>query len=460
MDTNKGQGQSLWEERREIPILKRTEVLVVGSGPSGLAAALAAARTGAQTLLVERYGCLGGNITQAGVESFAWYRHEGTVESAGIGWEMEERAVRDGIARKEPQSDSHVIDPEGFKVTADRLAEESGVEVLLHSLVTDVVMEGNAVQGVIIEGKSGRQALLADQVVDCSGDADAAARAGVPFSQRSREELMGVTVMFHCSGVDGDRFLRHVREEQRPTYGDWGRNWTMVTSGREDAMFSPYLEDVFRRAQEEGIIPGDQPAMAGTWSTFTEAGEASGLNVLYSFGYDCTDVEDLTRAEQEGRRQALWALEAFRRFLPGFEKARLRNFGMTLGTRESRRIEGVKRVRKEDVLNQGRFEDSIGIFPEFIDGSGYRILPLTGRYYQIPYGCLVPREKENLLVAGRAVSADVTAFMSLRSMVCCTVTGQAAGTAAALAALRGEAPRKLSVNVVQEALKKQGVRIN
>ncbi len=447
------------EERREIPVMAETEVLVVGSGPSGLAAALASARSGADTLLMERYGCLGGNMTQVGVESFAWYRHEGTVDCQGIGCEFEQRAVKEGIARKEPQSESHVIDTEGFKVVADRIMEESGVQVLLHCQMTDVVMEENRITGVITESKSGRQAILARRVIDCTGDGDVAQRAGASFTQRNKEELMGVTVMFHCAGVDAEKFQRYVNEELHPTYGDWGKNWSIITSGKEDELFSPYLEEVFSKAQEEGVIPEDAQSIAGTWSTFTKAGEACGLNVIYSFGYDCTDVWDLTRAEIEGRKQAMWAIDAFRHYIPGFENARLRNFGMTLGTRESRQINGVSRVTKDHVLNQGRCEDSIGIFPEFIDGSGYLILPLTGRYYQIPYGCLVPEKIDNLLVAGRCISADVIAHTSMRNMMCCTVTGQGAGAAAALSVKEDCLPRNLSISHLQKELLGQGVKI-
>ncbi len=448
------------EKSRETPVLAECEVLVLGSGPSGIAAALASARFGARTMLVERYGCLGGNLTQVGVESFAWYRHEKTRDCTGIGIEIEQRAVIEGIARKEPQSDSHVIDTEAFKVVADKMMEEARVDVLLHSLAVDVIMENDTIAGVITEGKSGRQAILARRIVDCTGDADICARAGVPFTKRDKKDLMGVTVMFSCAGVDAKKFQKYVDERLKPTYSDWGKNWSIMTSGREDKLFSPYLEEVFSRASAEGIIPADAQSIAGTWSTFTEAGEACGLNMIYSFGYDCTDVRDLTRAEQEGRKQALWVIKALRNYLPGFENAKLRNFGMTLGTRESRQIVGEVRVTKEHVLNEGRCADSIGIFPEFIDGSGYLILPLTGRYYQIPYGCLVPQKVENLLVAGRCISADVIAHTSMRNMMCCTVTGQAAGCAAALSIRESCAPRNLDISKLQDVLKEQGVRLD
>lgn len=452
--------KTILEPARTIPIIAETDVLVVGGGPSGLAAAIGAARAGARTFLVERYGCLGGVLTQVGVESFAWYRHPGTIDCEGIGREFERRAKEAGYTRPEPQSYSDVIDTEGFKVIADQMIAEAGVTPLYHTLLVDVLQDNGAVIGVVVENKSGRGAILARRVIDCTGDADVAARAGAPFTQRDKDTAMGVTVMFTCAGVDVPRFQTFVRETLKPTYADWGKNWTIKTSGKEDDMFSPYLEDVFEKAKKDGVIPGDASAIAGTWSTFTESGEALQLNMVYAFGYDCTNALDLTQAEIAGRQQALWAICALRRYVPGFEKARLRNFGMTLGTRESRLIEGEVRIADEYVLNQGRCNDSVGIFPEFIDGSGYLILPTTGNYYQIPYGCLVPKQVENLLVAGRCISAGVIAHTSMRNMMCCTVTGQAAGVAAAVSLQEKCAPRRVPLNSLHEELLRQGVRIH
>lgn len=437
-----------------------TEVLVVGSGPAGLTAAIASARTGAKTVLLERYGCFGGVLTQVGVESFAWYRHEGTEDCEGIGREYERRAKELGFTRPEPQSTSEVLDTEGFKYVADRMIVEAGVTPLLHSQVVDVIMEDGTLKGVIVEGKSGRQAVLAERIVDCTGDADVAFKAGAPYTKREKNSLMGVTVMFNCAGVHVERFNKFVEEELKPTYADWGKNWDVITDKKEDDLFSPYMEEIFTRAHEEGVIPGDAGAIAGTWSTFTETGEALQLNMVYAFGFDCTDVLDVTRAEIEGRQQAIWAIDALRHYIPGFENARLRNFGMTLGTRESRLIDGKARVVKDYVLNQGRCDDSIGIFPEFIDGSGYLILPTTGRYYQIPFGCLVPQKVENLIVAGRCISADVIGHTSMRNMMCCAVTGQGAGTAAALAAKNSVSFNALNIAELQSTLKEQGVRVD
>ena len=210
------------EQPRTTPVLCETEVLVVGSGPGGLAAAIAAARAGAKTLLVDRYGCFGGVISQVGVDSVAWYRHEGTVDLQGIGIELEQRARAMGGTEPESQSLSEALDPEMFKVVADTLIQEAGVDPLLHCLAVDAIMEAGAITGIIIEGKSGRQAILAERVIDASGDADIARLAGAPCRKTPVEEMMGVTVMFSCSGVVKERFLEHVATTA-PTYGDWGK---------------------------------------------------------------------------------------------------------------------------------------------------------------------------------------------------------------------------------------------
>ncbi|HUB63223.1 MAG TPA: FAD-dependent oxidoreductase [Methylocella sp.] len=447
------------EPSRLTPVIAETDVLVVGSGPGGLAAAISSARAGVPTMLVERYGCLGGNLTHVGVEGIAWYRHEKTVDVEGIGVEFEQRAKNSGGAVPEPQSLSHAINAEMFKVIADNWVQEARVETLLHALAVGVVRDGDDLKGIVIESKSGRQAILAKRIIDATGDADIAALCGVQCRKTPKEDMLSVTVMFSCSGVDRARFLDYVKANPKK-YKDWGKNWEMKTGGKEDELFSPYLEEPFDKAREKGIIPAGLKSIGGTWSAISEHGEATYLNMVHMLEYDGTDVRDLTRAEMEGRRQAMLAIKALRGFAPGFDKAALRNFGMTVGIRDTRKIIGRYALTERDVREQARFEESIGIFPEFIDGYGVLILPTTGRYFHVPYGALVPEGVDNLLIAGRSVAGDKISHAAVRNMMCCTVTGQGAGVAAAVSVKNRVSTAKVAITDIQAELKRQGVRFS
>ena len=446
------------EPARDIDVIHRTGVLVVGSGPGGLAAALGAARAGAEVALVERFGCFGGNITAVGVEGFAWYRHEQTVEAGGIGREFEDRAKAMGAAVPESQSLSYELDSEGFKLVADRLVLEAGVHPMLHRMFAAPIMDAGRITGIITESKAGREAILARVVIDATGDADIAHRAGAETRLTPREDMQAASVMFHIAGVDKARFLAGVRADPQ-TYSDWSSGeWSVETDGKEDAMFSPFLRKPFEQAAREGLIPADLTTIGGTWGAVHDTGEMTYMNLVHLAECDGTDPADLTHFEMEGRRQAMLAIEALRRFTPGCEGARLRNFGMTIGIRDTRKIRAAYDLTEADVRGQARFEDSIGIYPEFIDGYGVLILPTTGRYMHVPYRALLPRGVKGLLVAGRAIGGDRIAHAATRNMACCAVAGQGAGIAAAQAVRTGRDLDALNIKAVQTELARQGVR--
>ncbi|SLN42425.1 putative FAD-binding dehydrogenase [Roseovarius albus] len=448
------------EAPRETPVIHSTDVLVVGSGPAGLAAALAAARCGVEVALVERFGCFGGNITVVGVEGFAWYRHEDTVEAGGIGWEFEERAKAAGAAVPESQSLSYELDSEGFKLVADRLVEEAGIHAMLHRQFVAPIMDGNDIKGIIVESKAGREAILAKRVIDATGDADVAERAGATTYKTPIEEMQAASVMFHVAGVDKKAFMEGVKANPQ-TYKDWSTGeWEVETDGKEDTMFSPFLAKPFAQAIQDGVIPAHLNTIGGTWGAVHDSGEMTYMNLVHLAGCDGTDPDSLTKFEIEGRKQAMHAIEALRHYTPGCEGVRLRNFGMSLGVRDTRKIDAVYNLTDDDMRHQGRFDDSIGIYPEFIDGYGILILPTTGRYMQVPYSCMLPQNIENLLVPGRAIGGSKVAHAGTRNMACCAVTGQGAGVAAALSVKSNRNQRDVDLSAVRAELKRQDVRVD
>ena len=272
---------------------------------------------------------------------------------------------------------------------------------------------------------------------------------------------MAASVMFSMAGVDKRRFIEAVRADPG-TYSDWAGEgeWDIETTGKEDDLFSPFLRKPFKQAEAAGLIPPGTTTIAGTWGAVTDQGDLTYLNLVSLPGIDGTDPHDLTAGEIAGRRRALDAVEALRRFMPGCERAKLRNFGMTIGIRDTRKIDAAYNLTEADVRGQGRFDDAIGIFPEFIDGYGLLVLPTTGRYFQVPYRALLPRTVDNLIVAGRCIGGDRISHAAVRNMMCCAVSGQGAGVAAAVSSRTGKAFADTDLGAIRAELHRQGVRLD
>ena len=277
---------------------------------------------------------------------------------------------------------------------------------------------------------------------------------------------MGCTKVFSAAGVDVAKFKRYADQVAPRTYADWSHGeWEQSSASRkEDGLRSPYLGPEIAAAAARGAIdPADAAGLTGSWSSLTEAGEATNLNLAHMRGYDMLDVRDQTKAEIEGRRQASVALAALRAEVPGFEAAKLRNFGQRVGVRDTRKLVSRRDLHEADVLGQLRCPDSIGVYPEFVDGYSILTLPTTGRYFQVPFGCMAPApgpgKVSNLLVAGRCVGGDRAGHAAMRNMMACTVTGQGAGAAAAVAVRRGEPAAEVDVAALQAELRRQGVRL-
>ena len=407
--------KTIVEERRETVVTAEVDVIVAGGGPAGLGAAVAAARNGADVLLVERYGHLGGMATGGLVICL--------VETARYGYgicrEVIERlsdlkAAKLNKTKRETPSwvegaslsgeESWNFDPEALKFVADELVTKSGADLLLHSLVVGSITEEKDVQGIIIEGKSGRQAVLGKVVVDATGDGDMAAASGAPFNLDRHP--WGINMEYRIGNVDIEAAMQW-KKENLELYGKLDEDVGKISWGR---------------TVNKGVVWAHTPRCF--WNL-------DGLNVRH-----------LTRVEVESRKMIMKSLRFFRNNLPGFEDAFLLETAPQIGVRETRRIMGEYTLTKEDALSRRRFDDAIarGLF-------------------DIPYKCLVPKEVDGLLVAGRCISTTHEAQGVIRNIPPCLTTGQAAGTAAALAAKRGIKPRKLDVRLLKEALKRQGVKI-
>lgn len=457
--------QYIIEPEKKIPVVAEPDVLVVGGGPAGIGAAVAAARCGASVLLVERYGFVGGNLTVAMVNPmFTFHDISGKQVIRGVAGELVERLV------SKTASPGHVtdltfdnasmspFDPEGMKLVLFELLQEAGVQLLLHTVVADAVTDGGArVSAVIVENKSGRQAIRPRLVVDCSADADIVARIGAPFvkGRESDGAMQPVTLFYRIAGVDIPglkawmKANRHLLKDS-PTDEEIDAQSALAFLG---------MKEIIKEAMERGEYPKDAAPRILMYELPKDGQFA--VNCTRLQGIDGTDVGDLTRAEIETRRQA-WEITAFmRQYIGGFENAYVLDTGVQVGIRETRHIVGDYTMVEDDVLSSRSFEDGIACGTFAIDihppEGEQQVFTGSGKcVYEIPYRSLLPQGYDNLLVAGRCISATHNAFGSVRVMATAMGIGQGAGTAAALAVREGWTTREVDVARVRKTLLAQG----
>lgn len=456
--------KTIAEPSREIPVIAEPEVLVIGGGPAGIGAAIAAARSGARTMLIERYGFVGGNLTIAMVNPmFTFHDINGKQVIRGVAGEVADRLV------KLAASPGHVtdltfdnpsmtpFDPEGMKLLLLDMLEEAGVELLLHSTFSDVLEENGRITAVFIESKSGRQAIRPKYVIDCSADADAIACAGAPFvkGRESDGAMQPVTLFYRIGGVDIPG-LKAWMKENRHLLKD---SPTDEEIDAQSALAFLGMKEIIKEAMEKGEYPKDAAPRILMYELPGEGQFA--VNCTRLQGIDGTDVRDLTRAEIETRRQA-WGVTGFlKKRVGGFENAYVLDTGVQVGVRETRHIIGDYTMTEQDVLNSRAFEDGIACGTFAIDihppEGEQQVFTGSGKaVYEIPYRSLLPQGLDNVWAAGRCISATHHAFGSVRVMATAIGIGQGAGTAAALAAAEGATNREVNVKQVRAMLLAQG----
>lgn len=403
---------------------RSVDVLVCGGGPAGMAAAVMAARGGAKVLLVERYGRLGGMAVHARVAPLMGHSASPFV-----------REVLDRIGGVR-------FDPDRLDLQYAELAEEAGAELLLHVWACQTLLDGNRVTGARFVSKQGMLNIRAKVTVDATGDGDVAFNAGAEYEQGREGDglLQPMSIMYTVAGLDDARAIYCGSEEQAQKLLIEGRSW----------------EAIVQSAQQAGQLPGNV-GVVRTYRT-SRPGEAA-VNATQINYVDGTKVHDLTKAELEGRRQAFQILDFLRKHAPGYENAYIAGMPAVVGVRETRRILGREYLTREDLIAGRRRDDAVVRAASFVidihnpDGAGQaQGLAERVKPYDIPYGCLVPKTVDGLLVAGRCISGSHEAHASYRVQQIAMALGSAAGAAAAIATQSNITPRDVDVNRVQTAL--------
>jgi FAD dependent oxidoreductase len=418
------------------------DVIVAGGGSSGSIAAIAAARSGARTLLVERYGFLGG-ISTAVLDTFYGFYTPGTHSIkavSGIADEVVTNLRGLGGCFERPNTygagTGITYNPEYLKVIWEELAANAGVQLLLHAWIQDAQTANGRIQQLVVATRAGLRRLSADFFIDATGEADICHYAGAPYEAAGQHEpAQSLTTTFKVVNVDAE--LRKTISKQE--------FHERMAAAAESGEF-----DLPRREGSDHVttIPG---MMATNMTRVPSSFQAPGVF------RNATDPEFFTEAEIEGRRQALEYLRFLRARIPGYAASDLVAFSTQLGVRESRRIFGEYRLTREDVLSARQFEDQIGLCGAPIEdhqaghGTRWQYLP-DGSCVGIPFRCLLPLQLDNLLVCGRCFSASHDAHAAVRSMAQCMAMGQAAGTAAAFCALGHLGSRELNVAGLQQRL--------
>lgn len=456
-------------------IRKNHDVIVVGGGTAGAIAGIAAARTGARTLLVEQYGSLGGVLT-LGMSLKGVNDGEGHKALGGIGEELilGARQIEGATAVVPHPRHGSVMgqDPEAMKLTLMEMVQKSGLGLLLHSFLVDAQVDSGNIRSIRVANKAGLETLPAACFVDCTGDADLAAMAGAPFmtGREGDSRMQPVSAIFRVGGVDLDRTWAHLDqhpEDAEKPEGHVGDEYAVSAFRRMPGVGMAGFRGLIRKARAAGDyhIPRDDMG----FNPLPGRSDVT-INITRVHGIDGTNPDDLTRAEVESQLQILEATRFLRKYVPGFEHCYVVSSPFQVGVRETRRIMGSYVLTKEDAAVGRDFPDQVarGAYPldvhdvsrtgqetmGHVDGGGTELSKIN-RSYGIPARCLIATGVTNLLAAGRALSASHEAAGSARGQPVCMATGHAAGTIAALAARHGCAPAALSIALIQQTLREQ-----
>lgn len=447
--------------------VERYDVVVAGGGLAGVAAAISAASVGARTLLIERYGFLGGMGTAGLVNPFMSYSTStGKPLVGGVFTNLCDRMSELGGML------DRAFDPEVMKFAAQEMVLESGAQLLFHSWITGAVVDHKKrLVGLEVLTKSGSEKISAKCVVDATGDADIAAMAGVPFEMGSPDSgfTQAMTLMFSIGGVDLRKALLYAKDHHDQMRFPQPQNEADVDRMLQGVISLAGFYDLVEAARLKGEFSLPQDMVF--FISLPNPGQVV-VNTTHIGGLDGTDSRDLTRAEIEGRKQVFQLMSFFRKYVPGFESAYLLQTGTQVGIRETRRVYGEYLFTAQDVVEGRKFPDAVlrSAYPIDIHapiGKGYTReedlsvpnVPPPGDWYEVPYRCLVPREIENLLVAGRCISATHEGQAAVRIMPNCMALGQAAGAAAALSVRGKILPRKLDMGLLRKTLLEQRAAI-